>query len=540
MAKFNEEYRFGSAHWSTESELHRAGLFARDGVKIGYYNRKPIFLQGDAPMITIGGAGSGKLRDLLGYVMCTSKGQRMAILDPRGELAAISTMAHTANGEHAYTWNPMGIAGLPSHNCNPLDILDINAPNFHADCKFVAESLIPLSGSSSGQYFEIRAREWLDALLKHHVERFGRVSLPDIIGIINTIEAEPQTWANFLTTMLASRFDSVKRTAGEMLAKQEDSPKEFGAVLGELYAYTAFLNDPNLQSALDGRDFSLSALVDPVQVAKIFFNVPAEYLSLWSPILRLMFTVTMLYKSRHPDRESVLLLVDEAGQLGKFEALLRAFTFGRGAGIRAWAIFQDIGQITRNFDQSALQGFLGSAQLRQFFGIRDYQTASLISQMLGMETLSYDDTLKQSEANMHKTTLAKALIEGGDPFELAHKIQHYKTVSKHRIKQQRALLTPDEILALPDNEQIVFISGKDLPPIRGNKYPYFSRQARNEMTGRYLPNPYHPPTDKVKIATWYGSKWARVITEPVPNSFREFPQYKNGIWSYVERHKPKL
>lgn len=540
MTDFNEEYRFGSAHWANGSELRRAGLFNKNGPQVGYFNQKPIYLTGDAPMITFGGAGSGKMRDLLGYVMCLSQGQRMAVLDPRGELAAISTMAHTANGEYAYTWNPMGIAGLPSHSCNPLDILDINSANFHADCKFIAESLIPLTGSASGHYFEIRSREWLDSFLKHHVERFGRVSLPDLVRIINGIESDPTLWADFLTSMLASRFDSVRRTAGEMLAKQEDSPKEFGAILGELYAHTSFLNDPKLLESLDGKDFSLSALIDPAQVVKVFFNVPAEYLSLWSPILRLMFTVTMLYKSRHPARAPILLVVDEAGQLGKFEALLRAFTFGRGAGIRAWAIFQDIGQVIRNFENSALQGFLGSAQMRQFFGVRDLETARLVSGMLGIETLSFDDPLPQAEASMRKKDLVKAMLNGGDPFELAHQLQHYGQASEHRTKQQRSLMTADEILALPEDEQILFISGKNLPPILANKYPYFSGTARNEMVGRYLPNPYHPPVDSVQVSTWLGQKSLPVITEPVPQVFRAFPQYSNGSWSYVQGHKPQF
>ena len=73
------------------------------------------------------------------------------------------------------------------------------------------------------------------------------------------------------------------------------------------------------------------------------------------------------------------MIIDEVGQLGNFDALLRSFTFGRGAGVRAWALFQDAGQITRNSGPTGLQGFMGSAALRQFFGVRDYQTAQMVS-----------------------------------------------------------------------------------------------------------------------------------------------------------------
>jgi type IV secretion system protein VirD4 len=378
MTEFNEEHRFGSARWANRHEMRRARLFERKGLPIGYYGGHPIYLDGDAPMITIGGAGSGKFRDLLGYVVCNSPSENMIINDPRGEANAVSRGIHGPGGDYAYSWNPMGIAGLPSHACNPLDVLDPASAFFHSDCKAVAESLIPLSGSSNGQYFEIAARGWLAAILKHGVERDGRMSLPALYKIVNIIESDAQAWAAVLEAMLDSRFMEVRRVAGEMLAKQQDAPKEFGAIMGELYTHLSFLDDPKLAASLSRSDIDLRCFAEtaPRHGTKLFINVPAEYLSLWSPAIRLIFTVAMQIKSRAPSAPRLTLVCDEAGQLGRFEALLKAFTYGRGAGVRAWAIFQDVGQIIRNYGQPALSGFLGSAQMRQFFGARDIETAA--------------------------------------------------------------------------------------------------------------------------------------------------------------------
>lgn len=536
MSSFNEDHRFGSAAFADEADIRAAGMLKPGGPQIGYWNNKPLYLDGDAPLITIGGAGSGKLRDLLSFVICRSPGQRMLILDPRGELGAISHHVHGAYGDHAWYWNPLGLLGLPSHACNPLDILDGGSANFHADCKFIAESLIPLTGSSNGRYFELRAREYLESLIKSLVERFGRASLPDLVAVLNVIEANPAAWADHLEAMLGSGHEGVRRTAGEMLGKQQDSPKEFGAILGEIYAHLNFLDDPVLLAALEDGDLSLSALVDAHQPAKVFLNIPAEYLSLWSPLIRLFFTVTMLYKSRAPQAKRVMLLVDEAGQLGKFEALLRAFTYGRGAGLRAWAVFQDAGQITRHYGAPALQGFLGSAQLRQFFGVRDYETAKLVSDMLGTETLSYDDPLQQEGARRKKLEAIQRFMAGGDPFGAGFDVAHYGASAKHRTKQARQLMTPDEILHLPEDRQLIFIAGKNLKPVLANKYPYFTRA---EMAGRYLPNPYHPPSDCVRVATRFGSKWARVVSAPVPSSLRAFPQYQDGFVRFIEGYDLK-
>jgi len=536
MSSFNEEQRFGSAAFADEADIRASGLIKPGGPQIGYWNNRPLYLDGDAPLITIGGAGSGKLRDLLSFVICRSPSQRMLILDPRGELGAISHHVHGAYGDHAWYWNPLGLLGLPGHACNPLDILDGASANFHADCKFIAESLIPLTGASNGRYFELRAREYLESLIKSLVERFGRASLPDLVAVLNVIEANPAAWADNLEAMLGSGHEGVRRTAGEMLAKQQDSPKEFGAILGEIYAHLNFLDDPVLLAALEDGDLSLSSLVDGHRPAKVFLNIPAEYLSLWSPLIRLFFTVTMLYKSRAPQAARVMLLVDEAGQLGKFEALLRAFTYGRGAGLRAWAVFQDAGQITRHYGAPALQGFLGSAQLRQFFGVRDYETAKLVSDMLGSQTLEYDDPLQQEGARRKKLEAIQRFMAGGDPFGAGFDVAHYGASAKHRTKQARQLMTPDEILHLPEDRQLLFIAGKNLKPVLANKYPYFTRP---EMAGRYLPNPYHPPSDRVRVATRFGSKWARVVSAPVPAFLRSFPQYQDGFVRFIEGYDLK-
>lgn len=533
---FNETYRYGSAAWASEADLRAAGLMDQTGTQIGYWNQTCLNLAGDAPMITVGGAGSGKTRDLLGYVVCNSPGQRMMVLDPRGELGAISRHIHAAHGEHAYYWNPMGSCGNPMHRCNPLDILSLNSPTFHADCKFIAEGFIALSGGGNSQYFELRARGWTENLMKSRTELLGSTSLPDLYRVINTIETDRQKWADQLEAMLKSKFDGVRRTAAEMLTKQQDTPKEFGAIMGEIYAHLNFLDDPTLCASLEHVDFSIAELVNPGRVVKMFLNIPAEFLGIWSPLIRLFFTTAMLYKSRHPQRERVLLLCDEAGQLGKFEALLRAFTYGRGAGVRAWAIFQDAGQIIRNFGQPAMQGFLGSAQMRQFFGVRDYQTAELISNMLGEETLEYDDKKQQEEARrMKRQTMRSILLDGADPFEAASDYAHFKSDETRRSQQSRSLMTPDEILAMPEDRQILFISGKNLKPVYAAKYPYYTRR---ECAGMYLPNPYHPPTDTVEVATRWGKKRERVITEPVPNELASFPQYQSGNWSYVEGFRP--
>jgi type IV secretion system protein VirD4 len=510
-------------------------MFSGLGLQVGYAHGKALTLDTDAPILTIAGAGSGKMRDLLALAVARNAGNRNFILDPRGEIASVTMLNFTAAGSHAYCWNPTGMPGLPQHRINPLDILRLDSPQFHADTKFIATSLIPTSHSSSGRYFELRAADWGENILKMLVERDGRVSFPSFYRVINAIESDTTYWANCLEFMLDSHMDSVRRTAGEMLAKQQDSEREFGGIVGELYAYLSFLDDPMLQASLDRPDASLADTCDPSHPTSIFINVPIEYVQLWAPLLRTMFTVQMLYKSRVPSAPRITMIIDEAGQLGAFEALLRAYTFGRGAGIQTWALFQDAGQITRNFGGQGLQGFMGSAALRQFFGVRDYQTAQLVSNMLGTETLEYDDTLRQADARRQKYNAAMQMMTGSDPFTAIQNMKLHEQASQHRTKQVRALMTPDEVLAMPEDKQIMFVSGKNLRPIYAEKHPYYQRR---EFAGCFLPNPFHPPLDTMVIPQRWGTRKAKVITEPVPTKFAHLPQYQSGMWSYIDGFRP--
>ena len=53
-----------------------------------------------------------------------------------------------------------------------------------------------------------------------------------------------------------------------------------------------------------------------------------------------------------------------------------------------------------------------------------------------------------------------------------------------------------------------------------------------------MPNPQHPPMDRVRVQGRFGSKWLPVITERVPERFAHLPQYRSGQWSFVKGYRP--
>lgn len=532
---WNESHRFGSARWAEFQELHRARMFSEQGWSIGFAGGRMLRYGHDAPMLTIGGAGTGKLRDVIGHVFCGLQGGSVLVLDPRGEIAATFLPALTRRGIHAYFWNPFGLHGLPSHSCNPLDPIDPKAPTFHSDCTLAARALITVSSKAEGKYFEQRASGWVEAILRRCAEVQGHVTLRDLMAIVNLIESGARAWPDFLEGMMASRFDDVRRTAGEMLVKQQDSPREFGSIMGEIYAGLGILDDPALQRALAEPDFSMAKLCEGERGVVIFLMAPAEYLRQMAPVLRLMLTAARLHKGRSPGARRVLMLIDEAAQLGAFPMLMELYTFGRGLGIQAWTFWQGVGQFFDNFGPTGAQTFFGSSGMQQIIGVRDYQTAKLVSDLLGTETLEFDDTKAQELARYQRLQATQRFVSGGDPFEAALQIAHFGRLEQMRSKQARKKMTEEEVLSLPGNQQLLFVPALNLHPIRAERQAYFGRP---EYAGQYLPNPYHPPFDSVPIVTRWGARRARVIREKVPSNFESFPQFSNGTWAYVEGYKP--
>ncbi|MDX1580644.1 MAG: type IV secretory system conjugative DNA transfer family protein [Alphaproteobacteria bacterium] len=538
----NETFRFGSARWPRLTEIENAGLLPPkpDSPPLGFIQDRPLCVSGDSPLITVAGSGAGKARDVLVPLICSAPSDmNMLILDLKGELGAVSMGDLVRQGKAGYFINAFGMHGLPQHRFNPLDVLRAGSVTRHQDAKVCAEALIKSSGGGHSDYFEGRARELVEKGAKYLVLRQGQVTLPELYRLLCLIDGNPEGWQRTAEDMMRCGLDDVRQVVGEMLYKQQSAPGEFSAIMGTLHKNLNFVTDPAIERTLSGGDFSLEVLADPALRCHIHIIVPAEYVGVLSSFLRLTFAVATLYKQQAPQAPPLYLLCDESAQLGHFEALERCVTYGRGAKIRTHTVWQDLGQISRHYGPNGLQTFLGSSQVRQFFSIRDIQSARLISEMLGTQTLEYNDTLQQERARRAKLQALNAMMFGGaDPLLGATEVAHHARAQRHRTKQARALMTPSEVMALPEDQQLLFISGVNCPQILADRRAYFRQPA---LAGRYLANPYHEE-GFVQIATRRGTRRARIITEACPREIAHFPQYAAGpgTWQYVEGYRPDL
>ncbi|MEE9398548.1 MAG: type IV secretory system conjugative DNA transfer family protein [Methylococcales bacterium] len=486
------DHRHGSARWASHTEIQNAGLYEPGGVFLGIcpYTGRYLWLHGDQPICLLGGAGTGKGTSILAYNNFYPS--NMLIFNPKGEIGAMIQAHQKAVGKEYYTINPAGLHTgppwkLPQHKVNPFDILKPDSPLLVSDCKRIAAMFIEI-GETKNKFFPIRARQWMENLLVAYVMAYQNPTLTGFMRLLNEIESNPQKFKERAENVFMKLgIEAVTRTMYEIINKRTSAPEEYSGVMSTITGEMSFMSDPRLQELFSGADFSLDVLIqkNPPSVVDIAF--PAENLDIWNKALRLIVGVSILYQQRSPGAKA-FFMIDEAAQMGHFEELERSFTYGRSF-YRTMAVFQDIGQIETNYSKPGIQTFLGSSQAKIFIGIRDYETAQLVSNMLGNQTVEVEDPKYSAQARQAKHQVMSAVLFGGaDPFQAGREIVHWKHEERHREKIQIPLLTPDQILTLPDNRSIIFLSGLNVPPILAYRQPYYERP---DVAGAFMPNPFH-------------------------------------------------
>lgn len=542
--------RFGTAHFARVDELKQANLLGEAGLHHGYtFDKKPrrIGFDADTPSIILGAAGSGKLATHIAYQLLAQ--ETAAVLDTKGELAAISAMMMP--WAECYCFNPYGLWGnkpwyLPMHNINVLDIIEPNSPTLFEDALTMALNLIakPKDGGGTSQHFHGKAVQIATCILVCLREHNPEASLTDFYHVIGDIRggAEMDIFADLhYPAMKASSFIAVQQMADELFIKREKAPAEFESIMSTVSNSLQCLGSPALQAALSSPSaMSVQKFCEPHAIKKLFIMMPAHLLEACAPVIRCLFTAITIQQQRKP-LGRIHLLMDEAGQLGHFEAMARMFSFGRGSKCKITAVFQNIGQPLQHYGQDGFDTLFGNAQSKLFLGLASEKSANYVSDYLGKTTTLFDPKLKQFTAASKRTALTQKALRDGQLAQALPEIirEHEAMYAPDAVA--RPLMTADELIHLPSDTGIVSFHGLGLRPFKYQKIPYY---LHREYAHRFLPNPYHAPFNTVRLPRrWrlFGKfKTVPIITEAVPEALAHLPQYAKGMWSYPKGYKPSL
>jgi type IV secretion system protein VirD4 len=261
----------------------------------------------------------------------------------------------------------------------------------------------------------------------------------------------PESFAELLKCMQQSpeAHGLIARAANRHLGKAD---REAAGVLSTAQRHTHFLDSPRMGAVLARSDFAFADLKH--RTTTIFLVLPPDRLETYARWLRLMLTsgITAIAREAQQPREPVLFLLDEFASLGRLPAIERAMGLMAGYGLQLWPILQDIHQLKATYGPRA-GPFLSNAGVLQIFGVNDHETARLVSDLLGNETIQFQTMSRALDAS--KTGVTYATHQSGRP-----------------------LLTPDEVRNLPAETELLFLAGSR--PVIAQKLRYY---ADREFTG---------------------------------------------------------
>ncbi|RVG82183.1 type IV secretory system conjugative DNA transfer family protein [Sinorhizobium meliloti] len=442
----------GSARFATDREV--APLARTDsGLLIGRDPKtgKLLRYNGPAHLLTMAPTRTGKGVGTIIPNLLTAD-RSVICIDPKGENAKIAGRARQQFGP-VHVLDPFSITGFASAAFNPLDTLDSDGVDVAEDASTLADALVFDEPGLTGEAHWNEEAKALIAGLILKIVATESSSRRHLGTLREYLTLAPEQFSALLKRMQESQETAglIARAANRFLGK---SDREAAGVLSAAQRHTHFLDSPRMTAMLGRSDFRFADLKRGN--ASVFLVLPPDRLSTYSRWLRLLVTQSLTDMAREPMKPAVpvLYLLDEFAALGHLAPVERAMGLMAGYGVQLWPILQDVHQLRATYGKRA-GTFLSNAGVLQVFGVNDHDSARLVSDLLGQETVIFQ-------------TMGRALDSEKSGISYS---QHHTA---------RPLLTPDEVRSMAQHIELLFLAGQR--PIIAGKLAYY---ADPEFRGLY-------------------------------------------------------
>ncbi|UIY43504.1 type IV secretory system conjugative DNA transfer family protein [Methylobacterium radiotolerans] len=338
---------YGDARWTSVAERARM----RAGLEVGTdpVTGRTVRFAVKGNLVSIAPPRTGKTSGLLIPNLLAPEASAwfgpVVVIDPKGEAYAATARRRRALGRRVVCLDPVDIVGGVD-TWNPLLTID---PDDILYLQRLARALLPSSVSAEGQYFHDRAADVIVAgFLAARAEGEAtarRVSqyLADLTlfaKVLKTMPADPSRKVAVLLDADAKTRDPILSTAAQAFQ---------------------WCDDPRLQRLTATSTLDLRAVCRGE--ADLFITLPTEDMRGLAPLIRWLLTELFTSVRRHRPTERLVVFIDEARVLGRFDEIVLASGELPGYNASLWTFWQDRSQLLGLYGEADARTMLATAEV---------------------------------------------------------------------------------------------------------------------------------------------------------------------------------
>ncbi len=487
---FNPAAAHGSARFSDEKDLEKAGLFKPGGIHIGFFRDakgklRKLYANSAGHLLLVAGARTGKLVSVLcSAVLTLPKSFSLCIFDPKAEITCIVAHFLQACGRPVFVLNPFEILldrmkGLRQATFNAMAGLNAALLSFAADCQKLAEAICYEENQTGDSHWIASARQLIAGIIAALV-KYGAAEDKNLVAVRNVLTAaNGPTVYEFSRECMALPDVFIRQAFGRFAAVGAEDNKELNSIVSTAVTQTGWITGAIAENLKGGaNEISFRDLKRKAGTV-ISICLPLDKLdvsSKWFRVLAATMISDTLNEGLKGKGAEVVAVLDEAYQVGFLKVLSDAWGMAAGAaGLRLLAVYQDVSQIMNQF-KTCWQTMVANSSTAIFFGNRDQASGDFVSKLCGVtEVVSCSRSVSHHNQRL--------------------------TVNNSFSQTARPLLHPDEVRFGLGAEDMLLFADK-LPGVCwAARKPYYECE---DLKGKYRDNPYFQPAQKHGGGFW---KW---------------------------------
>lgn len=487
---------YGTASWMDEKEmkdvLEITTPSKAEGVILGEYKGNTVCMPKDTKLnrhiAIFGASGTMKSRAIIRNALfqAIKRDESVIITDSKADLYADTAELYRKNGYEVKVFNLINPEHGDSWNC----MSDLNGDTLMA--QVLTNVIIGNTSSGKGDHFWDNGEANLLRALILYVDqdRTRSNDMKDLPAVYQMLTQNSEKQLSALFEKLP--LDHPARAPYNLFAQASDTVRS-GIILG-LGTRLQVMQDKAVQNITSRSDIDLTA---PAKKKCAYYIILSDQDATMAFLSSLFFSCMFIKLTRYADSTKsgscdvpVNLILDEFNNIGRIGGaadgsdFCRALSTIRARNIRVMLAVQSLGQLQNRYPQNLWSEIVGNCDIQLMLGCTDDVSSEYFSARSGDMSIEVNSTMTV------RRTIAVAQV-----------IPQYRHTEG---QGRRRLLTPDEVLRLPNEELLCIIRGHNVLKLKKldyTKHPMSSQIIRSSIMDYCPADAFHQP----------------VQTEPLPS-----------------------